>query len=67
MTINHVLEQIIYNKVEGKTGILRWIYAHACLKSFVTCKSLFYFSYAELIILGEISPKMLIQLLNDLR
>src|SRR5258708_5079768 len=66
MTIDHVLKQVIYHVVEGKTGILGWIYAHACLKGFVARQSLFYFSYTELIILGEVSAKMLIKHLNDL-
>jgi hypothetical protein len=53
--------------VERETGIVGWINAHTCLKGFVVCQSLFYFSYTELIIFREVRSKMLIEFLDDLR
>ena len=33
VTVDHVLEQVIYYKVKGETGIFGWIDAHACFET----------------------------------
>ncbi len=32
VTVDHVLEQVIYYVVKGETGIFGWIDAHACFE-----------------------------------
>ena len=67
VTLDHVLEEVIDYKIEREASILGRINAHTCLEGRIVCQSLFYFSYAELIIVCEVSSKMLIQFSNNLR
>src|SRR6266699_2576692 len=67
MAVDHALEQFIHHVVEGESGIFRWIHAHTGLKRRVSCKPLFYFPYAQLIIFREIRAEMLVKFLDNLR
>ena len=67
VTVDHVLEQVIYYKVKCETGIFGWIDAHACFEGRVIRQPLFNFAYTQLILFREVSSEMLIEFLNDLR
>src|SRR5437016_7860466 len=67
VTIDHILKQVIYDVVKGEAGIFGRVDAHACFEGSVVRQPLFYLAYTQLVFFCEVSAKMLIELLDDLR